>query len=122
MAKIKIIGSNVFVTSRVKLEEIGKVRQYSPDTLCLFQGETPVFAVGVGKPSVSDCGISFAETNAEGYAMVRVEEFDVPTKEEVAEKYAGVISKLEQLETQIGETLTKMNAEISALAEKITIE
>lgn len=124
MAKIKIIGSSVYVISKLKLEDIAKIGKFEPNTLVLTENEKPIFVIEktTGLAEVSEYGISFNECNSEGLAMVRIQLSEPPTKECIAEKLAGVMAKLSALEDILVNKVEEINARITELTNEIEID
>lgn len=99
MAKTKIFGEAIVVTSTIKLEDLKKVERYSCNSLILKGGEDgkqPIFGVCVAKEgmgNISSISASFAPTtrNADGYATVTMTIPDgvANAKEWMVDKFGG---------------------------------
>lgn len=78
MAKTKIFGDSVVITSSIKLADLNNVAKYAPKALVLKGGEDnkeDIFMIGVAKSgagSIGEFGASFAPStrDAEGYATI----------------------------------------------------
>lgn len=129
MAKTKIFGEAIVVTSTIKLEDLKKVERYSCNSLILKGGEDgkqPIFGVCVAKEgmgNISSISVSFAPTtrNAEGYATVTMTIPDgvADAKEWVVDKFGGALMYLAELEKALPAVVEKIKADAKAVADSI---
>lgn len=129
MAKTKIFGEAIVVTSAIKLEDLKKVERYSRDSLILKGGEDgkqPIFGVCVareGMGNISSISVSFAPTtrNAEGYATVTMTIPDgvANAKEWMVDKFGGALMNLAALEKELPAVVEKIKADAKAVADSI---
>ena len=72
MAKVNVVGNVMVVTSKLKLEDLKKLQNYYPDSLCISDDNGIVYyKVCVGsEQSISQYGICFLDTTSDpnGYA------------------------------------------------------
>jgi hypothetical protein len=129
MSKTKIVGNAVVITSDLKAEEILKVKKFTKSGLKLKDEKgNEIFAIDYtpgGCSSISEHGIIYAETNAEGYAQISllISE-DVKPEDRMAvilDKYAIALGNLNTLETCIREAATGLNATIETIKEGIEV-
>ena len=126
MAKTKIFGDSVVITSSIKLADLNNVAKYAPKALFLMGGEDnkePVFGVCVGKSgsvSINEVGASFAPStrDAEGYATITMM---IPAsvkdaKAWMVEEFGGALMNLWKVE----EALPAVVAQIAA--DKLAVE
>lgn len=128
MAKIKVLGDAVQLISALKTEDIARVEMLDKGLLTLVDDEgNEVFKISLGSASVSKYGITFANTNPEGYAYVTstniVEDHTNPEEEKrtLARYYSPIISKLSILEEEVENALTTLNEKEAELLDSIEI-
>lgn len=118
MAKTKIVGDALVITSELKLTDLELVQKYEPAALKLYNVDdngkkNPCFAICVQpgalqKFDVTDNGITFRKASRDGgfaeiTCSVPAGEGDV--RELVAEKFGGAISGLIRLEQELPDVI-----------------
>ncbi len=135
MAKIKVVGNKMFVTSEVKTEDIKLLQKYRPDALSLFRDGTdgvkvPEFTVCTtnGNGEIGVHGAAFGATAMDGSGLAIIVK-DLPadvTPGNVAEKVADIVGvsilNLNKVEAQIGPALEEVAAEKADILANITVE
>lgn len=128
MAKTKILGTAVTITSAVKVADFKTLAKFKPAALALTEVVDGVkeekFSVALGtSPSVTKYGIVFDSANADGYAEVTLQ---IPAsiaadkrKEYVADTYGYALLNLNQLEGQIAEIMAETEADFIAINDGI---
>ena len=128
MAKARILGTSVTITSAIKVADLKTLAKFKPEALklieCVGSTKEEKFSVALGtSSSVTKYGIVFDSTNADGYAEVTLQ---IPTsitadkrKEYVADTYGYALLNLNQLERQIAEVITETEADFIAINEGI---
>lgn len=128
MAKTKILGTAVTITSAVKVADFKTLAKFKPAALALTEVVDGVkeekFSVALGtSPSVTKYGIVFDSANANGYAEVTLQ---IPAsiaadkrKEYVADTYGYALLNLNQLEGQIAEIMAETEADFIAINDGI---
>lgn len=129
---VKVIGSNVVVTTVVSLEELKEISQRKPSALVLTEEidhkMREVFRVGVGEGSLNGRGAYFnGNTNTDPKcAMLTIdisgkpEEIDV--KRYIADMYGAAILQLQKVEEQFLPALEAIASEQATLSEMISVE
>lgn len=125
MAKIKIVGDAVVVTSAVKLEDYKKVKKYRPKALVLMGGEDnkeEIFRVGIssGNGSVKPYGIEFGKETRDENKLACITTVlegigDEDIKKYVADAYGQAILLLNKIEEKIPSVLAEIAAEESKI-------
>lgn len=130
MAKTKILGTAVTITSAIKVAIFKTLAKFKPAALKLTETVDGVkeekFSVALGtSPSVTKYGIVFDSTNTDGYAEVTLQ---IPAsvtadkrKEYVADTYGYALLNLNQLESQIAEEYAETEADFVAINENIEL-
>lgn len=130
MAKTKILGTAVTITSAVKVADFKTLAKFKPAALALTEVVDGVkeekFSVALGtSPSVTKYGIVFDSENTDGYAEVTLQ---IPPfiaadkrKEYVADTYGYALLNLNQLEGQIAEVMAETEADFIAINEGIEL-
>lgn len=131
MAKLKISGNAIILTSDLKLETIKKMEKYNASALALFEenkdGEKcEIFKIGSGAVSnVNKYGITFAETNKDGLAVATILLPEtVPNnakKQFVKDVFGNTIFLLQDLEAAVKTSCEALNAAYAEL-DKIIVE
>ena len=131
MAKMKILGTAVTITSAIKVADLKKLEKFKPEALklieCVGNAKEEKFSVALGTnpitPSVTKYGVVFNSENADGYAEVTL---PIPTsiaadkrKEYVADTYGYALLSLNELESQIAKVLVETEADFIAINENI---
>lgn len=129
MAKSKIFGEAIVITSSVKLADLKSVAKYYKEKLVLKGGEDgkeAIFGICVNKSgmgSLSATGACFAPTtrNSEGYATITmtIPEGVENAKTWMVDKFGGALMHLEDLEKQLPEVVSKIAAAEAAVAASI---
>ena len=129
MAKSKIFGEAIVITSSVKLAELKSVAKYYKEKLVLKGGEDgkeSIFGICVAKSgmgSLSPNGACFAPTtrNGEGYATITmtIPEGVENAKTWMVDKFGGALMHLEALEKQLPGVVAKITAAEAAVAASI---
>ena len=130
MAKTKILGTAVTITSSIKVADFKTLAKFKPTALALTEVVDGVkeekFSVALGtSPSVTKYGIVFDSANADGYAEVTLQ---IPAsiaadkrKEYVADTYGYALLNLNQLEGQIAEVMAETEADFIAINDGIEL-
>lgn len=130
MAKTKILGTAVTITSAIKVAVFKTLAKFKPAALKLTETVDGVkeekFSVAIGtSPSVTKYGIVFDSENTDGYAEVTLQ---IPAsitadkrKEYVADTYGYALLNLNQLEGQIAEEYAETEADFVAINENIEL-
>lgn len=130
MAKTKILGTAVTITSAIKVAVFKTLAKFKPAALKLTETVDGVkeekFSVALGtSPSVTKYGIVFDSENTDGYAEVTLQ---IPAsvtadkrKEYVADTYGYALLNLNQLEGQIAEEYAETEADFVAINEGIEL-
>jgi hypothetical protein len=130
MAKTKILGTAVTITSAIKVADFKTLAKFKPAALALTEVVDGVkeekFSVALGtSPSVTKYGIVFDSANTDGYAEVTLQ---IPAsiaadkrKEYVADTYGYALLNLNQLEGQIAEVMAETEADFIAINEGIEL-
>lgn len=131
MAKLKISGNAIVLTSDLKLDTIKKMEKYNPDALVIFNetkdgDREEVFKIGSGVVSgISKYGITFAETNKTGLAVATSllpETVAVGDKKQfVKENFANTLFFLQDLEAAVKTSCEELDAAYAEL-DKIIVE
>jgi len=132
MAKTRILGTSVTITSAIKVKDIKTLAKFKPAALKLTETVGSVkeekfsIALDTGPsitPSVTKYGIVFNSENADGYAEVTLQ---IPPsiaadkrKEYVADTYGYALLNLNELERQIAEVIAETEADFIAINEGI---
>lgn len=130
MAKTKILGTAVTITSAIKVADFKTLAKFKPAALALTEVVDGVkeekFSVALGtSPSVTKYGIVFDSANTDGYAEVTLQ---IPAsiaadkrKEYVADTYGYALLNLNQLEGQIAEVMAETEADFIAINDGIEL-
>lgn len=129
MAKTKIFGDSVVITSSIKLADLKNVAKYAPKALTLLGGEEgkePIFCVNVGKSgagALNAFGATFAPQTRdhEGKATITMM---IPAavekaKEWVVEDFGGALMNLKALEDKLPEVIAKIAADKKSVEDSI---
>lgn len=131
MAKTRILGTSVTITSTIKVKDLKTLAKFKPAALKLTETVGSVkeekFSVALDTnpitPSVTKYGIVFNSENADGYAEVTLQ---IPAsiaadkrKEYVAETYGYALLSLNELESQIAKVLAETEADFIAINDNI---
>jgi hypothetical protein len=128
MAKTRILGTSVTITSTIKVKDLKTLAKFKPAALALTEVVDGVkeekFSVALGtSPSVTKYGIVFDSANADGYAEVTLQ---IPAsiaadkrKEYVADTYGYALLNLNQLESQIAKVMAETEADFIAINDGI---
>ena len=121
MAKVKIFGDAIIVTSSLKTKEIQLIEKFDRRALTLYNREidgsigAPEFAIATtkGAGAFINNGIIFDKTNEQGYAMLTFLEAAGKNKTEkldnFKEKFAMAMVRLNTLEDRVAGTATLLN-------------
>lgn len=131
MAKTKIFGDAIVITSTLKLDELKAVSKYHKEKLNLYGGEDGkelLFGVRIsasGMGSLSPNGACFAPTSRVegGYATITM---TVPAGVSDAKKWmvdenGGALMHLAELEKKLPDVVSKIVADEKAVAESIEV-
>jgi len=131
MAKLKISGNAIVLTSDLKLDTIKKMEKYNPDALIIFNetkngDREEVFKIGSGAISgISVFGITFAETNKAGLAVATIllpETIPNDAKKQfVKDVFGNTIFLLQDLEAAVKTSCEELDAAYAEL-DKIIVE
>lgn len=129
MAKTRIIGDAIVITSTLKLKDIKNVKEHRPNACSLWGGEDgkeELFRISAGETgSISNMGIVFgAASRDEGkFAEMTIvaPEMGTDPKEYVAEHYGVALANLNKLEQQLPAVIAEIAAEKAAVMAGITV-
>ena len=132
MAKIKVVGDVMVVESTQTLEDIKILEKYNPKALFLYEEDDDgkkqqVFRVAstAGKGCINQHGASFGSESHDGRGVATITMClpgDVEdAKEYVADAVGVAIVKLNKVEEQFADALTKVEAEKAAVLENIEL-
>lgn len=125
MAKIKVMGNALVLTSDLKTEVIKDVKNYNEKACTLFnENKEPVFALETGDhPSCSNYGVCMDSTNSEGKAYITIVGLDrkSETKDSIIKRFAPVLVKLNAVEKQIEDIKDQVDEQIEHITESIEI-
>ena len=113
MAKVKIVGDAVVLTSELKLDDIKLVEKVCPKALSLYEEENgrevQVFSIATAKTegfkgAVTESGITFGRASRDGgYAQITMglPQVEGDVKEAVADLIGGPVMNLNKLEHEL---------------------
>lgn len=126
MAKVKILGNAVEVTSSVKFEDIKKVKKYRPSALVLKdENGNALYALSVGEGKINNVGASFDhatrddEKKATLTMAVTYEGDDV--KAYVADALGAALLNLGKIEATLPAVINEINQEQASVESLITV-
>lgn len=130
MAKVKIVGKAVVVTSAIKMEDLRKIKKYAPDALILKDEASgnPVFGIGTGGMGVLNSkGAEFNGVSHDGQGLATITmTLDIGEQEdakEVVTEILGVpLMKLNELEGKLPAVISGLNEQAAKIAASITVE
>ena len=127
MANITIAGNSYVIASDIAMQDLEAVKKYRPTALTLIDEETkePYFKVGIGGNSLNDHGISFGGISNDE-EKVATATLTIPAdvedkKEYVCDKAGIALMNLHKIEAGITKAMEEINAELTALAERIIV-
>ena len=131
MAKIKIAGDAVIVTSALKTEDLKTIAKYRPEALTLMGGEekkTPIFCIIVKDSGTGDMnanGVTFTGTTRDEYKRATLTmtfaNMGENVKDWAADKFGTAIERLNALEAKLPDVLNDIAAVKAKGCESITI-
>lgn len=127
MAKVKITGNAVVITSALLVTDIKKVAKFTKSGLTLKDDKgNDVFSIALGRDSsISKFGITYAGENSEGYAQATLLlDEDIAAndrKESLLDEYAIEFANLNTLETFLRESIADINHTIAAVDDTIEV-
>lgn len=130
MAKIKINGEAVVITSAVQLEQLKMIAKYRPEALKLMGGKDNkelMYSVGVvdGSGGMNSNGALFGRSSHEGgFAEITMLMQGIDgdkMKDAVADKLGGALIKLNALEATLPAVIEEIAAEKAKILEAITV-
>lgn len=129
MSKAKIVGNAVVITSDLKVEDIIKVDKFTKAGLKLRDEKgNEIFAISYNPNSdgsISEHGIVYSETNAEGYAQLSLLlAADVKPEdrtEVILDNYAIALGNLNTLENYIREAATEIDSTVENIKSAIEV-
>lgn len=131
MAKVKIAGDAVIVTSALKTEDLKTIAKYRPEALTLMGGEenkTPIFCILVKDGGTGDMnanGVTFTGTTRDEYKRATLTmtfaNMGENVKDWAADKFGTAIERLNALEAKLPDVLTDIAAVKAKVCESITI-
>ena len=129
MAKVKVIGNAMVVTSALKMEELKKLEKFSPASLILKdEKDEPIFKISAGNNGKLN-GVSAVfngvSHDGQGYATLTMgvnvgQNEDV--KEVVTEVFATALMRLNKLEAQLPDVLRTLEQDFISVKSCITVE
>lgn len=131
MAKVKIAGDAVIVTSDLKTEALKAIAKYRPEALTLMGGEenkTPIFCIVVKDGGVGDMnanGVTFTGTtrddNKRATLTMTFANMGENVKDWAADKFGTAIERLNALEAKLPAVLEEIAAAKAKVCESITV-
>ena len=123
----KILGASCTITSNLKVEDIVKLKKFSPRSLVIKDHETKseIFKIGYTEAAgqISPYGITFDSQNTEGFAQIT---FPIPATVTAAERKQFIqdnvgltLMSLEKMESAIAAELIALNTQFDAIGETI---
>lgn len=121
--KIKVIENKILVESSITVAEFESVRRYAPETLKLKDKEgDEIFVIMTGAVScIGDYGIVFNEYGDKLVAWVDVDEVGIPKKKYIEERYGMALSRLKEVETEVAQCISDVNAKIATITDSIEV-
>lgn len=109
MAKIKVLGDTIQITSELTEEQFDRVKSYAPEALVMKDAESgdEIFGITRGNAFYSKYGVCFCSVDNEGHLFMTTNN---PTqdhsnreeeKELIIKEFAPVIAKLNELEAHV---------------------
>ena len=132
MARITIAGDSIVITSSHTLEAIKKIEKYAPRSLKLYElnedgKPEEVFAVASAKAagSINQYGASFGSTTHDNAKLATIT-LPIPANvpdavQYAAETYGRAVMLLNRVESQFGEALARIDAEMEAILDSISV-
>lgn len=124
MAKIKVLGNALTLTSELKSEEIKKAEKFCPEATTLYtEDKEPYFTVKTGEPSASRYGVSFNETNSEGKAYMTIVgiERTADTAKVLREDFGEILINLNKVEEKVQASISELNGKLNSISNSIEI-
>lgn len=127
MAKIKVCGEVMILTSTVKLADIQRLEKTNPDVLAIKDAEgNEVFRVATGDTGkiTTYAAVFSGETRDErklATLTMGLPESDDDIREVIADAIGGSIAKISEVEKKIAEILPVMNRERADLIASIEV-
>nr|DAT55755.1 MAG TPA: hypothetical protein [Caudoviricetes sp.] len=126
--KIIVCGNSVTFKSDLTIAEIEKAATYRPESVLLKSedGEVDFYLTTSERGSVSRNGILFEGESCDGtgcaVVTVPLQKKDGQTiQEAMAENYATIIEKAEQVETQVRDALVGIATLLTRMSNKISV-
>lgn len=123
MAKVKVLGRAVVVTSDLKLEDIQLAESIAPSSLKLVDAESKevLFQVGAGKncESINDNGAIFSQDNM---ITVLVGGNKPITRKDIKDLLGNAIIKLGRVEKQVAKELPSIEKELDKVISFVEVE
>lgn len=126
--KIIVCGNSVTFKSDLTIAEIEKAATYRPESVLLKSedGEVDFYLTTSEQGFVSRSGILFEGESCDGtgcaVVTVPLQKKDGQTIQEVvAENYATIIEKAEQIEMQVRDTLVRIDTLLTWMSNKISV-
>lgn len=129
MAKTKMFGESIVITSTLKLEELKSVAKYYKEKLNLYGGESGkdlLFGIRIapsGYGTLNENGACFAPTTRieGGYACITM---DIPAgvvdaKKWMVDEHGGALMHLAELEKKLPDVVAQIVAAEKAVADSI---
>lgn len=127
MAKMKVMGDMIQLSTDLTKDELERVKNFAPEALKLFDNEgNEVFGVGIGDASYSKYGICFCSETAEGKMFMTtnnpVTDHSDPTKEreEIVRYFAPIINKLQAVEANVATVRESLDALEASVQDAVT--
>jgi RecA-family ATPase len=127
MAKMKVMGDMIQLSTDLTKDELERVKNFAPEALKLFDHEgNEIFGVGIGDASYSKYGICFCSETAEGKMFMTtnnpVTDHSDPAKEreEIVRYFAPIINKLQVVEANIATVRESLDAMEASVQDAVT--
>lgn len=128
MAKTKIFGDSVVITSSVKLADLKNVAKYAPKALILKGGEDgkeEIFGISIGEGAgyINGWSANFAPStrDAEGHATITmmIPANVTDAKDWMVEEFGGALMNLAKVEEKLPEVIAEIAANKKAVEDSI---
>lgn len=107
MATLNVMGDALQIKSRLTKADIERVLTFKPEALKIKdEDNNEIFAVAIGNASISQYGVCFPSTDAEGRVFVtadnNIDHSDPDAeKEYIVKNFATILDKIDQIESQV---------------------
>ena len=131
MAKVKVVGNAIVVTSELKLEDLKLVQKYRPEALILYggkEGDEPIFRISTeGNAGINEFGATFVDESRDGQKLATITAsfaYDGEAeklKELIAEELGGALMNIGKLERKLPAIIREINEQKESVVSQIEI-